>query len=69
MVCMVGYFAKVLNPTRSDRNKKPPTYIRWAVGVSNWRVFVTRTRESHPRFIFNLDGTLASPPPGCRVRF
>ena len=29
---------------------------------------VTRTRESHPRLNLRLDGTLASPPPGCRVR-
>jgi hypothetical protein len=43
--------------TRSVESKKPPIYIRWAVGGSNWRVIVTRTRESHPRFI--LDGTLA----------
>jgi hypothetical protein len=48
------------------KNRRP--YIRWAVGVSNWRVIVTRTRESHPRLNLRLDGTLASPSPGCRVR-
>jgi hypothetical protein len=48
------------------KNRRP--YIRWAVGASNWRAMVTRTRESHPRLNLRLDGALASPPPGCRVR-
>ena len=57
-----------MNPTRSDRNKKAAD-LHQVGGLFPGEFYVTRTRESHPRFLSYLDGTLASPPPGCRARF
>jgi hypothetical protein len=67
MVCMVGYFAKVLNPTRSDRNKKTADLTsggRFVLPTGDLRL---PAQASHIRGL-HLNGTLASPPPGCRVR-
>src|ERR1700675_2600517 len=46
------------------KNRRPTLGGRLVVPTGE--LSLPRTRESHPRFI--LDGTLASPPPGCRVR-
>jgi len=40
-----------------------------AVAVSDWRVLGYPHSRVTSEIIFALDGTLASPSPGCRVRF
>src|SRR5260370_40999135 len=52
LVCMVGYLVGFRIPPGAMQTKNRRPYIRWAVGASNWRVIVTRTRESHPRLTF-----------------
>jgi len=47
------------------KNRRPALGGRLAIPTGDF--LVTRIHESHPRFVFHLDGTLASPLPGCRV--